>query len=199
MNRIRVFRHWRFGICTESVFGRFRCRYRQAVDMSDPHRNVAYIILGRPSRHHGHRTDGQRGPDRARAGDGHLPEGEPEVGLQREDGRASGLRDRCAPAPPQGELTAPDRRGVPDTERHLAAGQHRRAPLATDPQGHRPRLGDAPHVPKDGGDPDLGAGRRRDSLPATRALLPRHHPRVLHLQAGDSRRRRACPGGAGRR
>lgn len=46
MNRIRVFRHWRFGICTERVFGRFRCRCRQPVDMSDPHRNVAYIILG---------------------------------------------------------------------------------------------------------------------------------------------------------
>jgi integrase len=47
------------------------------------------------------------------------------------------------------------------------------------------RLGHAPHVPQDGGDPDLGTGRRRDSLPATRPLLPRDHPGVLHLQAGD--------------
>ena len=49
------------------------------------------------------------------------------------------------------------------------------------------RLGHAPHVPQDGGDAHLGASRRRDRLPAARPLLPRHHPRVLHLQAGDRR------------
>ena len=89
------------------------------------------------------------------------------------------------------------RRCLPHQERHLAAGQQRGAPLATDPQGHRARLGYPAHVPQDGRDPDRGAGECRDRLPATRPLLPRHHPRVLHLQASDRRRRSRCPGGVG--
>jgi integrase len=41
-----------------------------------------------------------------------------------------------------------------------------------------------PHTFRNGGDPDRGAGRRRDRLAAAWPLLPRHHPGVLHLQAG---------------
>ena len=40
------------------------------------------------------------------------------------------------------------------------------------------------YVPQDGRDPDLGKGQHRDRLPTARPLLLRHHPRVLHLQAG---------------
>ena len=40
-------------------------------------------------------------------------------------------------------------------ERHLAPGRQHRAAVAADPQGHRLRVGDPPHVPQDGGDADL--------------------------------------------
>jgi len=52
-------------------------------------------------------------------------------------------------------------------------------------------LGHASHVPQDRRHVDLRASRRRDCIPAARALLPHHHPRVLHLQAGNRRRRSA--------
>ena len=54
-------------------------------------------------------------------------------------------------------------------------------------------------LPQDGCNPHLGASQRRDRFPTARPLLPRHHPRVLHLQAGDRRRRRARLGRVGRR
>ena len=85
--------------------------------------------------------------DQDRAGQGHVPQAPPQVGCQREDGRPSGFRHRSAQAPSGCGAGKHEPRGVPDTQRHLATGQQRRAPLAADPQGHRPRLGHAPHVP----------------------------------------------------
>jgi integrase len=41
------------------------------------------------------------------------------------------------------------RRGLPDAERDLAAGQQRRGALAADPEGHRSRVGDATCVPRE--------------------------------------------------
>lgn len=58
-------------------------------------------------------------------------------------------------------------------------------------------VGHSAHVPEDRCDPDLGASRRRDRLPATRPLLARDHPGVLHLQAGDRGRRRPRARGTG--
>jgi hypothetical protein len=72
-------------------------------------------------------------------------------------------------------------------------------PLATGAEGHRPRMGHASHVPQDRRDPHLGAGRCRERLAAARPLLPRHHARVLHLQASDRCRRRTRPRRVGRR
>lgn len=40
-------------------------------------------------------------------------------------------------------------------QRHLAPGRQHRAAVAADPQEHRVRVGDPPHVPQDGGDADL--------------------------------------------
>ena len=71
----------------------------------------------------------------------------------------------------------PERRGLPHAQRHLAAGQQRRAPVAADPQGHRARLGNAPHVPQDGRDPDRPPGRLRRPPPACSATPPPRSPR----------------------
>ena len=70
-----------------------------------------------------------------------------------------------------------------DPQRHLAPGRQHRAAVAADPQGHRLRMGHPPHVPQDGGDPDLRGGDVRARLAAARPLLEPGHPRPLHRQA----------------
>ena len=82
--------------------------------------------------------------DQDRAGQGHLPQGQPEVGLEREDGRASGLRHRSAQAPSGGSrertrttrcsrrATAP---GSRSTTSSAAGGRSARTPGST---GSRP-------------------------------------------------------------
>jgi hypothetical protein len=59
-------------------------------------------------------------------------------------------------------------------------------------RGHRLRVGDPPHVPQDGGDPDLRGNDLRARFAATWPLIEPGHPGPLHRQAaGFSRPLRA--------
>lgn len=75
---------------------------------------LAVALGGHRTRHNPSEPLHQRNhQDRARQG--HLPQGQPQVGCQRADGRPSRFRHRSAQAPPGGSAGEPEKRRVPDT------------------------------------------------------------------------------------
>jgi integrase len=76
-----------------------------------------------------------------------------------------------------------ERRCLRHPQRHVASGRQRRATVAADPQGHRLRMGHPPHIPQDGGDPDLRGDELGARVASVGSLLEPGHPRPLHRQA----------------
>jgi conjugative relaxase-like TrwC/TraI family protein len=111
--------------------------------------------------------------------------------------RAAG-RDSILLAPTQQLVAELNTRARTDRLTHAphqdaAPSRQHRAPVASDPQGHRPRVGHPPRFSQDRGHPGLGGSRLRDGVPAAGPLLCRHHQGLLHRKATPRRRRPPRP------